>query len=249
MNWLKFIKLARKRKIGFEVKDYSHYSRFQEFQALEILKEIESQEIPIHNYRVLELAAGVGGYSATLYRSSKQFVSSDIYHFPNYTQHPFIDYVIFDASKKYPFDDNSFDFIFCSSLIEHVENPGDMMQEIKRVLKGDGYLYMSFPPFYSLYGGHHLSPFHYLGEKMALKLSKKIYGNVLEEATQYSNLWGEGRGLFVRTVKSVKKILGDYDFAVNLVWPRFLMKFNIAKIPLLNEVLCWHVCFICRNKK
>jgi len=249
MNWLRFINLAKKRQVGFEVKDYSNYSRFQEFQALEIIKEIKYQKIPINNLRVLELAAGVGGYSTTLYRSCKKFVSSDIYRFPDYNQHPFIDYTIFDASKKYPFNDNSFDFIFCSSLIEHIENPIYMMQEIKRVLKGNGYLYISYPPFYSPYGGHYFSPFHLVGEKTAIKLSKKIFRNVPDGVTNYSNCWGEGRGLFRRTIRSVKILLSEYDFVIDLVWPRFLMKFNIAKIPILNEVLCWHVCFICRNTK
>jgi len=249
MDWLKFIDLAKKRKIGFEIKDYSNYSRFQELQALEIVKEINDQQIPLKNYRVLELAAGVGGYSPVLYKSCKYLVSSDIYRFPNYNQHPFLNFVIFDATQKYPFNDNTFDFIFCSSLIEHVENPVKMMREIKRVLKNNGYLYISFPPFYSPNGGHYFSPFHLLGEKIAIKLTKYIDKDMPDGVTSYRNCWGEGRGLFRRTIGSVRRLLNEYGFVIDLVWPRFFMRLNVAHIPILNEVLCWHVCFICRNSK
>lgn len=249
MNWLRFIQLAIKRQVGFDVKDYSNYSLFQEFQAQEIVKEINDQNIPLKNFRVLELAAGVGGYSPVLYRSCKLLVSTDIYRFSTYNQYPFLNFVQCDATQKYPFNDNSFDFIFCSSLIEHIENPKRMMQEVKRVLDDDGYLYISFPPFFSPNGGHYFSPFHLIGEKRAIKLSKKFFRDIPDEVTKYSNCWGEGRGLFRQTIRSVRKLLDDCGFVIDLVWPRFFMKINMAKIPILNEVLCWHVCFICRNSK
>lgn len=247
MNWLQFAKLALKRQVGFEIKDYSNYHLFQEFQAKEILKEIEKLKIPIWKFKVLELAAGVGGYSPTLYQSCQYLVSSDIYQFPNYINQQFLDHVIFDAGKKYPFSDNSFDLIFCSSLIEHVENPDEMLKEIRRVLSQKGYLYLSFPPFYSPYGGHYFSPFHLIGEKNAIKITKKLNKNISSEVTSYSNCWGEGRGLFRRTIRSVKKLLSESNFTVEFIWPRFFMKYNITKIPIINELLCWHVCFICRK--
>ena len=249
MNWMSFAKLAMKRQVGFEIKDYTHYSQFQEYQAKEIIKEIGSLNIPIRDFSVLELAAGVGGYSNELYRSCRFFISSDIYKFPNYRHHPFIDYIIFDASKQYPFEDDSFDFIFCSSLIEHIKDPKEMIREIKRVLTFKGYLYLSFPPFFSPYGGHYFSPYHYLGEKTAVKITRKLNKAIGDGVTEYSNCWGEGRGLFKRTIRSVRTLLNQFNFEIDCVWPRFMMGFNVAKVPILNEVLCWHVCFMCRNIK
>ena len=249
MDWMKFAKLAMERKVGFEIKNYTNYSRFQEYQAKEIIKELDRLNIKMNDLRVLELAAGVGGYSTELYRSCGYFVSSDIYKFPNYNHHPFIDYILFDASRQYPFKDDSFDFIFCSSLIEHINDPAEMLREVKRVLTGNGFLYLSFPPFFSPYGGHFFSPYHYLGEKNAVKITKKFNTNIGDNVTEYSNCWGEGRGLFKRTIRSVRTLLHEFTFDIEYVWPRFMMNFNFAKVPLLNEVLCWHVCFVCRNNK
>ena len=36
------------------------------------------------------------------------------------------------------FDDNSFDFIYCHTVLHFTSNPADMITEIKRVLKPDG---------------------------------------------------------------------------------------------------------------
>ena len=48
--------------------------------------------------------------------------------------HPSIQYVHFDATKPLPFPDQSFDFVFCSQVIEHVEDPFSFLKEIRRVL-------------------------------------------------------------------------------------------------------------------
>ncbi len=45
-----------------------------------------------------------------------------------------------NISEKLPFKDESFDAIFLSQVIEHLENPLFAMQEIKRVLKKNGKL-------------------------------------------------------------------------------------------------------------
>ncbi len=71
------------------------------------------------------------------------------------------------------FSDESFPFVFCASLIEHVPEPIGLLTEIARVLTRDGSAYLSFPPFYSPVGGHQFKPFHLLGEQLALRLTRK----------------------------------------------------------------------------
>ena len=53
------------------------------------------------------------------------------------------------------FDQGSFDAVWCSHVIEHCFNTGKALQEIKRVLRKDGYLFLSVPPFkHNVVGGH-----------------------------------------------------------------------------------------------
>ena len=247
MKLIQFIQLARKRNIGLNKKDYSNYINFQEFQAKEILKELKKRKINLSKMNVLELAAGFGGYSPTFKKNAKELIINDIDNPPILKICPSLKFKKFDVTQKYPFKDNSFDFIFCCSLIEHVANPEKMLSEIKRVLKPSGYLYLSFPPFYTPMGGHIFKPFHLFGEKISLKLTNilkkqniKSYATIHDGKVTY--------GLYKRTIKDVEKLLKNNALEIKDIWTRFSF-INTAKIPLLNEFLTWHVCFLCKNRK
>lgn len=41
---------------------------------------------------------------------------------------------------RFPFDDNQFDYVICSHVIEHVEDPSSFLDEVFRVAGGRGYL-------------------------------------------------------------------------------------------------------------
>ncbi len=55
-----------------------------------------------------------------------------------------------------PFEDESFDAIWCSHVIEHTLNPGLALREIRRVLKHDAWLFIMVPPYKSKIAGGHL---------------------------------------------------------------------------------------------
>jgi ubiquinone/menaquinone biosynthesis C-methylase UbiE len=44
-----------------------------------------------------------------------------------------------------PFSDSSFDRIYCSEVLEHVQNPNVVCEEIKRLLSDDGLFVASVP--------------------------------------------------------------------------------------------------------
>ena len=47
--------------------------------------------------------------------------------------------------SKLPFADNSFDFIYSYHVLEHVQDPGAVMLEMRRVLADPGYFFVGFP--------------------------------------------------------------------------------------------------------
>ncbi|MFH1376298.1 MAG: class I SAM-dependent methyltransferase [Candidatus Woesearchaeota archaeon] len=53
--------------------------------------------------------------------------------------------IIADANKKLPFKDNTFDLIWNSELIEHLEKPEFTINEFKRVLKPNGKIITTTP--------------------------------------------------------------------------------------------------------
>ena len=59
--------------------------------------------------------------------------------------------------EKMPFDDNSFDFIVMSHILEHVLNIGVALAEVRRVLKENGKLLIIVPPYSDVIMAGHVS--------------------------------------------------------------------------------------------
>jgi len=70
-----------------------------------------------------------------------------------------IDSVDFESSKI-PEANDSIDFVTCVSLIEHIEDPSNLLKEIFRVLKVGGILIIVTPNFYYCYREFYDDPTH-----------------------------------------------------------------------------------------
>jgi len=53
-----------------------------------------------------------------------------------------LDYSLLDT-KRYPFPDKEFDVIYCISVLEHIEDYSGTIDEIVRILKNNGYLFLT----------------------------------------------------------------------------------------------------------
>jgi len=104
--------------------------------------------------KVLDIGGGLGLFSLNF---KLNFPKSDVFIF-DYSQHEGIkeiltknphlrikDYIQADIQEETPFDSNSFDLIFALDILEHVENPSIAIDEILRILKVDGLLFISVP--------------------------------------------------------------------------------------------------------
>ncbi len=50
-----------------------------------------------------------------------------------------------DIQEKIPFKEKTFDLIFALDILEHVNNPEAVFMELIRILKDDGYIFISVP--------------------------------------------------------------------------------------------------------
>lgn len=235
---LEFICLAMNRK-----KSPEHYRSMQAYIARKTIDELKSRGIDLSTCHVVELAAGAGGYSTTLWENSGSFVATDLHPNPYFEQQG-IPFMLFDATRPFPMPPGSVDLIYTSSLIEHVAQPLDLLRECRRVLRKDGVLYLSFPPFYSLLlvGGHQFKPFHLLGERMAIKIYNLLHGTDIES---YATVW-KGYGLFPLTVSRVEEMIRNSGFDITDVYTR-LCPINTARLPgFFKDLATWHVCYIAR---
>ncbi len=248
-DYITLYKLAKAR-----LRSEEDYRRLQRFQASLLLEYIYSFGININGRLVLDLGSGLGGYSQEIARSGAAAVISLDLISPSHLLGQRIYALVADA-LSIPLRDETVDFVFCASLIEHVNNPTLLLAEIRRVLKTGQYCYLSFPPFYSPRGGHEFSPFHYLGERWALRLSClfkrlppgwviRIYKRSLVP-TSFASTY-QGWGLFKLTIGEAIQLINKVGLKILDISPRYL-PINTAKWPILSEILTWHVQFLLRK--
>jgi SAM-dependent methyltransferase len=92
---------------------------------------------------VLDLGCGAGD-SVDLFRSVDRQVSwvgADIEDSAEVAGRTRTDaeFVSFDG-RRLPFEDSSFELVYCKQVLEHVEHPRDLMAEVARVLRPGGHL-------------------------------------------------------------------------------------------------------------
>ena len=68
-----------------------------------------------------------------------------------------------------PVRDGGADVTFSSNVLEHVSDPMGLIEEMIRVTRPGGLVYLSFCNWYSPWGGHEMSPWHYLGSGYAAR--------------------------------------------------------------------------------
>ena len=147
------------------------YRQFQAFQATLLLSYLQGLGVEVKRKKVLDIGSGVGGYSTQMVACGARVISLDLIR-PSYQAGERHSLLTANA-LVIPLHDESMDLVFCASLIEHVSDPARLLSEIERTLVKGGYCYLSFPPFYSPRGGHEPAPFHYLGERWAIRLTSQ----------------------------------------------------------------------------
>lgn len=131
--------------------------------------------------KALDLGCGLGQYTNFLLNSGFETVSADISNdILNKVKddNPDTEIVNLDMSKTLPFPDNSFDLVFANLSIHYFdkETTENLLKEIKRILKNDGYFI----------GSVNSSKTYKFIKDVAIELEPNYY---LENNKRYVRLW------------------------------------------------------------
>ena len=160
----------------------SYYERrYQEFLTFYDL-------LPKKQYvKILELGCGIGYYSAFLSKISTEVTATDLEIIDSSTHSPGLQItrdflsalniknvtVIHASAEELPFEDNTFDLVFSSHVIEHVPDPNKAVLEINRVLKQGGINFCVVPTttdrFYAFF-----TFYIYLFQRLTAKIYRKV---------------------------------------------------------------------------
>ena len=142
-----------------------------------------------------------------------------------------------------PLADASVDVCFSSNVLEHVKDPAGFIDEMIRVTRPGGLVYLSYTIWLSPWGGHETSPFHYLGGHYAARRYARRHGK------EPKNLYGQsmfpvGAGPILTLVRR------RADVTVAEARPRYYPRWCrfILLLPGLRELLTWNLLVILRRQ-
>ena len=238
IDYIKLIKLASKRKNSPE-----DYFKFQEAQANHVVKKIKSIFNLSKGCRVLDFGCGNGGYSSAFSTEFEDVLAVDFHVAPTLFQQPLFN-VVHRTADLLTFTDDPRDLLFCASVVEHVapKQRDQFFNSIRNNLTTNGSLYLSFPPFHGIIGGHACAPFHYLPDNIAFSLCNKIKRY---QISSYETMYGDW-GLYKTSIAIIKTQLISNGFEIIQIRSRH-MPTLISRAINENEYLNWHAEFYCRK--
>lgn len=199
-------------------------------------------ELPLRDKVILDLGSGPGHYTAALERAGAHVIALDL------DENDIARVVgrglvgIHGDAARLPFPDGSIDAVFSSNLMEHVPATTPVFDEIERVLKPGGWAWVSWTNWYSPWGGHLITPFHYLGPKLGSKVHDAIKGPP-ERNQVFDGLWPAHIGPVLRDVHRRPSL--QLRSAVPRYYPAFRW---VLKVPVLREFVTWN-CLLVLDKK
>lgn len=116
-------------------------------------------------------------------------------------------------AENIPYENDSFDFINMSEVIEHVDDPQKVLQELRRVLSVGGKVYLSAPNRFSLKDTH----FHLYFVNWLPRVFSDIFISIFGRHKDYQDV-SAGRqrlsDMHYYTFGQINKILKSLDFVV-----------------------------------
>ena len=154
-------------------------------------------------------------------------------------------YGVIGDGCRMPFADATFDVSCSSNVLEHTPEPLRMLAEIVRVSRPGGLIFVTFTNWYSPWGGHETSPWHYLGgrrdarrfERRNERPPKNLFGSTLFQLHVSEVL------SWARAQSAAGKV------QVIEVFPRYYPRWAhwIVSVPILRELATWNLAIALRR--
>ncbi|WP_434096116.1 methyltransferase domain-containing protein [Streptosporangium roseum] len=150
---------------------------------------------------------------------------------------------VLGSALDIPLATGSVDVCFSSNVLEHVPDPWRMGDEMVRITRPGGVIYLSFTNWLSPWGGHETSPWHYLGGQRAATRYTRRHGRPPK------NLYGAG--LYAVSVGDALRWARRQPGAELLdALPRYHPHWatRVIRVPGLREIVSWNLLLVLRRR-
>ena len=147
---------------------------------------------------------------------------------------------------RLPFADGSVDVCYSSNVLEHVPDPWAMADEMLRVTRPGGVVFLSYTLWFGPWGGHETSPWHLLGGRYARRRYAERFGQ--EPKNRFGeSLFAVTAGAGLRWARRKRRDrLADVLAAVPRYHPGWATW--TMRVPIVREVTSWNLLLVLRKK-
>jgi len=132
---------------------------------------------------------------------------------------------------KLPFKEGTFDAVLCTQVLEHVKEPGKVLEELHKVLKKGGFLYLSAPQGWGVHQAPHdyyrytCYGLQYLLEKVGFRViyirpSCGYFGYLANRLTIFPKMFWQIKSQWIRIIMFPFELLSYFFFV--LIFPVIL---------------------------
>ena len=184
--------------------------RTQKFKK--ILSVLQDFHPGIQSLNCLDIGCSSGIITSLLAEHFSMAIGMDIdqeavQYAKGHSSSPRVQFLIGD-SMSLPFQDNSMDVIVCNHIYEHMPEADQMMDEVYRVLKEEGFCYFSAGNKYMVMEGHYHLPFlSWLPRSLA-----HLYLNLAGKGEFYYE-----RHLSLRGLKRLVRKFRIHDYTLSVI--------------------------------
>lgn len=188
---------------------------------------------------VLDVGGGPGYFASAFHAREARYVGVEV---DGPADMPAETFALRGSGTQLPIRTGGVDVAYCSNVLEHVREPWAVCDELVRVTRPGGLIFVSFTLWLSPSGGHETAPWHYLGGYRASRRYVDKYGR--QPKNDY------GHTLFWHSAAAALKWANECrDVEVVAAYPRYhpWWAWWVMKVPYLREVASWNLAMVLRR--
>jgi SAM-dependent methyltransferase len=202
-----------------------------------------SQFFPLCGARLVDVGGGPGDMAEAFRNAGAQAVTIDINWEELHCRPRELKGAVVADGQQLPLSDGSMDLGCISNVLEHVSEPMRLVEDLVRVVRPDGIVFINFTTWLSPFGGHETAPWHLLGgERAALRYEVK-------HGKPPKNRFGET--LFrIRVRDFLRDVEGLNGIEIVDAFPRYLPRWTrrLVRMPGLREVATLNLAVVLRKR-
>jgi SAM-dependent methyltransferase len=228
------------RAFRLEQRDPDHFYNLLAGDAVALLGDV----VELAGLRVLDVGGGAGYLSAACRGAGARAVLVEPSTSELTWRGPVREPAVVGDGRRLPVRSGAADVVLCSNVLEHTPAPYGLLAELVRAARPGGLVWVSFTNWYSPWGGHETSPWHYRGGEAAARRYRERRGH--EPKNRF------GQTLFpVHVGDTLRWARGRADLEVVYARPRYLPGWagGVTRVPALREVVTWNLELLLRRRQ